>query len=52
MIPQYHYDVNKKIYIDVPEENLKGNFVIDKISLPLTYNGTMSLNLSEISEIY
>jgi hypothetical protein len=27
-----------------------GQFVINKITIPLTYNGTMSLNLTEVND--
>jgi hypothetical protein len=41
--------VNKKVKIDIPEVNLSGAFIIDKITIPLNYNGTMSITLSEVS---
>jgi hypothetical protein len=47
-IPIYSLDVNKKIRIATDET--KGQFVIDRLTIPLNYNGTMSMTLSEITD--
>lgn len=45
IIPNYDLEVNRKIlYLGEP-------YIIQKISVPLTYNGTMSLTLSKVYEI-
>jgi hypothetical protein len=45
-IPIYSLDVNKKIRIST--DDVRGQFVVNRISLPLNYDGMMSITLSEI----
>lgn len=45
-IPIYSLEVNKKVKILT--DDIRGQFVVNRISLPLSYNGTMSITLSEI----
>lgn len=49
-IPIYHLDVNTRIYIDDAESNVKGEYIISKISLPLAYNGTMNITATKAPE--
>lgn len=45
IVPNYDLEVNRKIlYLGEP-------YIIQKITVPLTYNGTMSLTLSKVYEI-
>lgn len=46
-LPKYYFDVNQVLYIEDKESNIQGNYTISHISLPLTYNGLMSLQATE-----
>jgi hypothetical protein len=43
MVPNYTYEVNKKIKIDNEAQKLKGEFLITRLSYPLNYNGMLSV---------
>lgn len=43
-LPKYYFDVNQLIYVNDKANGVYGNYVIQSISLPLSYNGTMSIN--------
>lgn len=47
-MPKYYIDVNNIIYIFDRESNIDGNFQITQYTLPLTYNGTMSITATEV----
>ena len=47
-IPVYHLVPNTLIYVYNEDSGINGKFKIDKISLPLTYNGTMSITASKV----
>lgn len=46
-LPRYWYEVNNLLYLENYDNNIQGNYVITQYSLPLTYNGTMSITLTE-----
>ena len=46
-LPRYWYEVNNLLYLENRDNNIQGNYVITQYSLPLTYNGTMSITLTE-----
>ena len=46
-LPRYWYEPNNMIYLENRENGIQGNYVITQYSLPLTYNGTMSITLTE-----
>lgn len=46
-LPKYYLDVNQIIYIEDKNSNIQGNYEISRISLPLSYNGTMSIQATE-----
>lgn len=46
-LPCYYYDVNNLIYIKNKDSGIDGNFVINSLSIPLTYNGLMTISASE-----
>ena len=48
-IPIYYLQPNTKIRILDPETNLDSYYSVDKMSIPLTYNGTMSITATKIS---
>lgn len=46
-LPRYWYEPNNMLYLENRENGIQGNYVITQYSLPLTYNGTMSITLTE-----
>ena len=52
-IPVYHLEPNTKIVVSDNNNNLQGQYIINKISYSLQQNGTMSLNvIKDIDRIY
>lgn len=52
-IPIYHLDANTRIEIHDKESGIDGEYLISKLTLPLTYNGTMSITASKaVDTIY
>lgn len=42
-IPVYYLEPNTRIYVHDPNTQVMGEYIIDKINLSLTYNGTMNI---------
>ena len=51
-IPIYYLQPNTKINIFDEETNISGDYIINKMTIPLTYNGTMSITATKASEYY
>lgn len=49
-IPIYYLEPNTRIYINDPQTNVQGDYIISKITLPLAYNGTMSITATNAVE--
>ena len=49
-MPLYYLDVAERIYVYDDESDIDGNYMINSISLPLTYNGMMNINASRAIE--
>lgn len=47
-IPKYYLECNNIMYIEDSELGIKGNYCINNFSVPLTYNGQMNIQLSEV----
>ena len=47
MIPCYYLEPNNLIYINNKESNVNGDFVINTLSIPLNYNGNMTITATE-----
>lgn len=47
-LPKYYIEPNNIIYIEDKETGIKGNYQITQFSLPLAYNGTMSITATEV----
>lgn len=45
--PRYYLEPNNILYIEDAKSNIIGNYVITQISLPLTYNGNMTITATE-----
>lgn len=46
-IPIYYLEPNTTIYVEDEESGIKGYYIINTISLPLTYNGNMTISASK-----
>lgn len=46
--PKYYLEPNNIIYIEDIETGIIGNYSITQFTLPLTYNGTMSISATEV----
>lgn len=46
-VPIYHLEPNTRIYLYDNDTGLEGDYIVSKITLPLTYNGTMSLTTTK-----
>ena len=49
-LPIYYLDVNTRIYIHNEDNEINGDYIVSKITIPLTYNGTMSINATKAAE--
>ena len=49
-IPIYYLQPNTRVYIHDEESGIDGDYIVSKITLPLTYNGTMSITATKAAE--
>ena len=49
-IPVYYLDANTRIYIYDEKSKINGDYIVSKISIPLAYNGTMSITATKAAE--
>lgn len=49
-IPVYYLEPNVRVYIYDEKTGVDGEYIVSKITLPLTYNGTMSLTTTKAAE--
>ena len=49
-IPIYYLQPNTRIYLQDKETNLDGDYIVSKFTIPLTYNGTMSITATKAAE--
>ena len=47
-IPIYYLDVNTKIKIVDNERGISGDYLVNKLTIPLTYNGTMNITATNV----
>ena len=47
-IPIYYLDVNTKIKIVDNERGISGDYLVNKLTIPLTYNGTMNITATKV----
>jgi hypothetical protein len=52
MMPRYELDTNNVIKINLPQDNIIGEFLVEKISYNLTNNFTMTISCNEIIKEY
>jgi len=46
-IPLYHLEPGVRILIKDEKSNIDGEYIVSKITIPLTYNGTMSISATK-----
>ena len=49
-IPIYYLEPNTRIHIYNEDTKLNGEYIVSKITLPLAYNGTMSITATKVAE--
>jgi hypothetical protein len=49
-IPIYYLDTNIRIYINDVDAGIEGEYIVSKISMPLTYNGTMNITATKAAQ--
>lgn len=49
-IPIYYLQPNTRIYIHDQATNINGEYIVSKITIPLAYNGTMSITATKAAE--
>jgi hypothetical protein len=49
-IPIYYLEPNTRIYIHDSKTNLDGDYIISKLTIPLTYNGMMTITATKAAE--
>ena len=47
-LPVYHLQPNNKIYIKDDKSGIEGEYIVDKITIPLTYNGMMQITATKV----
>lgn len=49
-IPVYYLDTNTRIYINDLDSGIEGEYIVSKISMQLSYNGTMSITATKAAQ--
>lgn len=49
-VPIYYLDVNNRIQVSNTESGIEGEYIINKMTIPLTYNGTMSITANRATQ--
>jgi hypothetical protein len=49
-IPIYHLQPNTRIHIYDKDTHLEGDYIVSRMTIPLTYNGTMSITATKAAE--
>ena len=49
-IPIYHLQPNTRVKIMDAESKINGDYIVSRISIPLTYNGTMSITATKVAD--
>ena len=50
MIPIYHLEPNTRIYLHDEDTGLEGDYIISKLTIPLSFSGTMSIAATKAVE--
>ena len=47
-VPLYHLEPNTRVSVQDDMSNVDGEYIVTKVTVPLTYNGTMSLSTTKV----
>ena len=50
VIPVYYLQPNTRIFVQDEEENISGEYIVSKLTIPLQYNGLMSITATKAPE--
>jgi hypothetical protein len=52
-LPVYYLEPNTRIFVKDEDSGVEGEYIINKLTVPLAYNGTMSISATKaISNLY
>ena len=49
-LPIYHLQPNTRVKIADKNSKINGDYIVSRISIPLTYNGTMSITATKVAD--
>ena len=49
-VPVYHLQPHTRIKVMDMNSKINGDYIVSRISIPLTYNGTMSITATKVSD--
>lgn len=49
-LPIYHLEPNSRIIVQNEKSQINGEYLVNKITIPLTYNGTMTITANKVIE--
>ena len=49
-IPIYYLEPNCRIHLSDQDTKLSGDYIVSKLTIPLTYNGTMQITATKAAE--
>ena len=49
-LPVYYLEPNSRVYVHDDTTHISGDYIVSKISIPFTYNGTMKLSTTKAAE--
>ena len=49
-VPIYHLQPNTRVKVMDMESKINGDYIVSRISIPLTYNGTMSITATKVAD--
>jgi hypothetical protein len=49
-LPIYYLEPNTRIYVFDDKTGIEGDYIVRDITIPLTYNGTMSITATKAAE--
>ena len=47
-VPVYHLEPNTRVYVHDDASGVDGEYIVTKLTIPLAYNGTMSLTTTKV----
>ena len=47
-LPIYHLEPNSRIQVYDDKSGINGEYIVNKITIPLTYNGTMNISATKV----